>query len=58
MTRIDYCEVVPHSATVLVLRLRFANCEHDEYSARDHATGRYVSGLGSYKAALAALEVA
>jgi hypothetical protein len=56
--RIDYCEVVPHSTTITVFRLRFAGSAHDQYDARDNVSGRWVSGYGSYKAVLAALGVA
>jgi hypothetical protein len=55
---IDYCEVVPHSTTITVFRMRFSDGSHDEYDARDNVSGRWVSGYGSYKAVLAALGVA
>jgi len=58
MTRIDYCEVVPHSTTITVFRMRFSDSAHDQYDARDNVSGRWVSGYGSYKAVLAALGVA
>jgi hypothetical protein len=56
--QIDYCEVVPHNARITVFRMRFSDNSDDEYDARDNDTGRFVSGYGSYKAAIAALGVA
>jgi hypothetical protein len=55
---IDYCEVVPHSTTITVFRMRFSDGSDDEYDARNNETGRFVSGYGSYKAVLAALGAA
>ena len=50
---IEYVEIVPHG-TITVIRTRYANAPRDVYDARA-ADGTWVSGLGSFKAAVAAV---
>lgn len=51
---IEYVEIVPHG-TLTVIRTRYAHAERDVYAALHPATGTWVSGLGSFKAAVAAV---
>jgi hypothetical protein len=51
---IQYVEIIPHG-TITVIRTRYANAARDVYDALHTATGTWVSGLGSFKAALAAV---
>lgn len=52
--QIEYVEVVTHSDTVMVYRVRVAG-ESDQYDARHLPSGFWTSGHGSYSAAVAAL---
>lgn len=54
---LTYCEVIPHTAGVLVWRTRCGDAP-DVYAGRDPRTERVVEGLPSMRAVLVALGVA